>query len=285
MTGQMMEKLEAVMIREAPVAVLVYGDTNSTLAAALAAAKLLIPVAHVEAGLRSFNRSMPEEINRVCTDHVSTWLYCSSDAGAKQLAMEGINKGVMVVGDVMADVFFQTMASLPTAPSSLSGTTPYELLTIHRADTASDAATLERILAVVGDCCPRVIFPAHPRTRKLIQTNNLTVPQSIELVEPVGYPEMVGLLKNCSRVITDSGGVQKEAYWAEKPCVTLRTETEWVETVEVGWNRIVGVGSESIREALLHPSDSAEHPSLYGDGHAAQRIAEHLVAMIRQPQA
>lgn len=287
MTGRMLEKIEEVLLKEQPDALLVYGDTNSTLAGALAAAKLHIPVAHVEAGLRSFNRRMPEELNRVCTDHLATWLYCSSDYGANQLRTEGIVNGVFVVGDVMADVFYGTQtqleadgAFLETIRNGAGG--DFDLLTIHRADTASDASKLKALLEVIGETGRAVLFPMHPRTRLLLRDAGVVVPDNIKMLEPAGYREMVAMLLLCARVITDSGGLQKEAYWARKPCITLRTETEWVETLVDGWNVLAGVDPVTVGQILRAPVVPERHPLLYGDGQAASRIASHLAKVLVQ---
>lgn len=243
MTGRMLEKLETAMLDEKPDMVLIYGDTNSTVAGALAAAKLHIPVAHVEAGLRSFNRRMPEEINRVMADHVSTLLFCPTQTARQNLANEGISKGVHVVGDVMFDTTLQALERAKSRSGILDrlSLTPkaYAVSTIHRAESTDDPGDLARVIAWLEQAALDlpIIMPAHPRLRKLLLAANI-VPKGLTLIDPVGYLDMALLLKNAVAVYTDSGGLQKEAYFHRVPCVTLRSETEWVETVEAGWNRL-----------------------------------------------
>jgi UDP-GlcNAc3NAcA epimerase len=286
-TGSMLASLEEVFRSQRPDAVLVFGDTNSTLAAALAAVKMHIPVGHVEAGMRSFNRAMPEEINRVVTDHVATWHYCATDTARVHLANEAVVDGVHVVGDVMADAvqtFIQRAPALGELALALpSG--PYALMTCHRAENTDDPAVLAAILEGVGRIAAEVpvVYPVHPRTRARLESFGLTVPAGIRLVEPVGYLDMLRLTSEAVLVLTDSGGLQKEAYLLETPCVTLRTETEWVETVDAGWNTVVGSTPGSIAaagfEALKGPKPVA-HPNLYGDGDAARKIATQLASSL-----
>lgn len=277
-TGAMLAKIEAVLLAERPDWVLVYGDTNSTLAGALAAAKLHIPVAHVEAGLRSFNRAMPEEINRILTDHVSDLLLCPSQTAVDNLAREGITRGVTLVGDVMADVLRLAVeradTALPDIPGVVSGA--YALATVHRAENTDDATRLRGILTGLSLLHMPVIFPVHPRAQRAIATIGWTPPDHVHLIEPVGYLSMVALMRSARVILTDSGGVQKEAYWLGVPCVTLRDETEWVETVMHGWNTLVGADSERIVAAARQPSPSAPRLPLYGDGHAAERCVAAL---------
>lgn len=277
-TGAMLAKIEAVLLAERPDWVLVYGDTNSTLAGALAAAKLHIPVAHVEAGLRSFNRAMPEEINRILTDHISALLLCPSQTAVDNLAREGITRGVTLVGDVMADVLRLAVeradTALPDIPGVASGA--YALATVHRAENTDDAARLRGILTGLSLLDMPVIFPVHPRAHRAIATLGWTPPDHVHLIEPVGYLSMVALMRSARVILTDSGGVQKEAYWLGVPCVTLRDETEWVETVMHGWNILVGADPERIVAAARQPSPSAPRPPLYGDGHAAERCVAAL---------
>lgn len=242
MTGRMLEKLEEAMLAEKPDMVLIYGDTNSTVAGALAAAKLHIPVAHVEAGLRSFNRRMPEEINRVMADHVSTLLFCPTGTAVENLTREGITNGVHQVGDVMYDVTLHAVRRaegrplldhLALAPKS------YAVATIHRAENTDDPERFARVMAWLskaGESAP-ILMPVHPRTRKLMEARGL-VPANLRLIPPLGYLDMALLTHNATAVFTDSGGLQKEAYFHRVPCVTLRDETEWVETIEAGWNRL-----------------------------------------------
>ena len=256
MTGKMLAGIEQAIMERQPDWILVYGDTNSTLAGALAAAKLHIPVAHVEAGLRSFNRRMPEEINRVLTDHVSTLLFCPTTSSVANLAKEGITKGVHHVGDVMYDaaLHFGQLADNRSRILEQLALRPgnYLLATVHRAENTDDPIRLKNILTAFDQMPHPVILPIHPRTRKKIQllpeqgTNFFT---NIRLIDPVSFLDMVMLEKNARIVLTDSGGVQKEAYFHGVPCVTLRDETEWIETVDAGWNQIVGADYEMIIQA------------------------------------
>lgn len=266
MTGRMLIDLEAAMISEKPDAVLVYGDTNSTLAGAIAASKLHIPIVHVEAGLRSFNRRMPEEINRVLTDHVSALLLCPTQAAVDNLRDEGVTEGVLAVGDVMYDAMLHAteMAakrSTLVQKLGLEGEA-FAVCTLHRAETTDDPDLFERALTFVEAQAEKqtVVFPVHPRTRKMLKAKGRAL-RNVRQIEPVGYLDMHALLGACELVLTDSGGLQKEAYFHRKPCITLRTETEWVETVEAGWNRLWSDDNwKSPRR------DIAE----YGDGRAAE---------------
>jgi UDP-N-acetylglucosamine 2-epimerase len=285
MTARILERLERLILDDPPAAVLVFGDTNSTLAGALAAVKLHVPVAHVEAGMRSFNRRMPEEINRVVTDHVATWHYCATATAARNLAAEGVTAGVEVVGDVMADAVlrFGARATFPPAGGAAAGLVPgrFVAMTCHRADTTDDPDLLAGVLAGVAEGAAGlpVVFPVHPRTRERIGRFGVPCPGSVRLCEPLPYLDMLALVREAAAVATDSGGMQKEAYLLGTPCVTLRTETEWVETVEAGWNRVAGTSRASVRDALagaLAGTPPAARPDLFGDGHAAERIAEHL---------
>ncbi|MGQ9550768.1 MAG: non-hydrolyzing UDP-N-acetylglucosamine 2-epimerase [Roseiflexus sp.] len=277
-TGAMLTKIEAVLLAERPDWVLVYGDTNSTLAGALAAAKLHIPVAHVEAGLRSFNRAMPEEINRVLVDHISALLLCPSQTAIDNLAREGITRGVTPVGDVMADVLRLAIEQADTSLPDISGvaSNAYALATVHRAENTDDPARLRGILTALSSLDMPVIFPVHPRTRRAIASVGWTPPGKVRLIEPVGYLSMVALMRHARVVLTDSGGVQKEAYWLGVPCVTLREETEWVETVTHGWNTLTGADPERIVAAASRSRPSTPRPLLYGDGYAAERCVAAL---------
>lgn len=243
MTGRMLEKLEETMLAEKPDMVLIYGDTNSTVAGALAAAKLHIPVAHVEAGLRSFNRRMPEEINRVMADHISTLLFCPTGTAVENLAHEGITKGVHHVGDVMHDVTLHAVRRAEGRPSILDefrlAPKSYAVATIHRAENTDDPDRFMEVmhwLSEAGRQTP-IVMPLHPRTRKLMEARGIA-PENIRIVAPVGYLDMALLTHHAAAVFTDSGGLQKEAYFHKVPCVTLRDETEWVETIDAGWNRL-----------------------------------------------
>jgi UDP-GlcNAc3NAcA epimerase len=285
MTGRMLERIEEVLLSEKPDALMVYGDTNSTLAGALAAAKLHIPVAHVEAGLRSFNRKMPEEINRVLTDHVSRWLFCPTAAAVENLKLEGIaDARVSLVGDVMYDV--SMMARERAGAVTRFGVEPsqYVLATIHRAENTDNAARLAAVfdgLSAVAQRVP-VVLPLHPRTRGVLARSGRAAGHAqLRLIDPVGYLDMVGLERHARLVVTDSGGVQKEAFFHRVPCVTLRDETEWVELVQLGWNRLVPPTSvDAVRDGVLRALDGGPGQTppadLYGGGHAAQRIVDAL---------
>ncbi|MBN8509033.1 MAG: UDP-N-acetylglucosamine 2-epimerase (non-hydrolyzing) [Burkholderiales bacterium] len=281
-TGAMLGAIEAVIQREAPDHVLVYGDTNSTLAAALAAAKLGRPVAHVEAGLRSFDRRMPEEVNRVLVDHVAQLLLAPSPAAVRNLAAEGIVRGVHEVGDVMAEAVADAARRLPAQPPVLRalGIAPgaYLLVTVHRAENTDDPQRLRAIMAALEHIDDPVVFPVHPRTRKALAVAGWAGPSrpGLHLVEPVGYLDMVGLQLHARAILTDSGGVQKEAYWLGRPCLTLRDNTEWVETVAAGWNTLVGADTERIVAAVRDLQVPGSRPPLYGEGDAAARIAALL---------
>lgn len=282
MTGRMLEALEALMLQARPTLVLVYGDTNSTLAGALAAAKLGIPVAHVEAGMRSFNRAMPEESNRVLTDHLSQLLLVTSPEPARLLAAEGIQRGVHIVGDVMYDAVlaYATAAQQTRAPERL-GLQPrgYGLLTLHRAENTDDPARLKAWIEALSQLSARLplVFPVHPRTRKALAAVGLSA-ANLRLIEPVGYFEMLALQQQAGLILTDSGGVQKEALYLGVPCLTLRRETEWTETLACGWNRLVPEPEAlaAAAAALLADPPPGPPPQLYGDGHASARIAALL---------
>jgi UDP-N-acetylglucosamine 2-epimerase len=264
--------------------VLVYGDTNSTLAGALAAAKIHIPVAHVEAGLRSFNRTMPEEHNRVLADACSDLLFSPTQTAVDNLAREGITRGVHLVGDVMFDAVLQhgTLALQRSHILEELHLTPREfaLATIHRPYNADDPSRLREILAALAALEMPVVFPIHPRTRDLLaQIGNPQSPiRSLQSVDPLGYLDMLVLEQNAALILTDSGGVQKEAYFFGVPCVTLRPETEWVETVAAGWNRLAWGDAAAVLEAVRGPWPSEPPAPIFGDGHAAERIVEILSA-------
>lgn len=277
-TGAILAKVEEVLLEEKPDALLVYGDTNSTLAGALAAAKLHIPVMHIEAGLRSFNRNMPEEINRVLTDHLARWLFCPTDTAVANLASEGITAGVYQIGDVMYDAFLYNR-ELALAHSSILdqlNLNPKEfvLCTIHRAENTDDPQRLGEILRAVSAAPLPVVLPLHPRTRKIIQEQGLSslLGSKVQVIDPVGYLDMIALESACRKLMTDSGGVQKEAYFAQVPCITMRDETEWVETVETGWNTLAGADSKRISEALASAAPPAGQPPIFGQGDSARRF-------------
>jgi UDP-GlcNAc3NAcA epimerase len=279
-TGRMLEKLDALIVQEKPDWVLVYGDTDSTLAGALAAAKLHVPVAHVEAGLRSFNRRMPEEINRVLTDHVADLLFAPTQIAQHNLQKEGVaDSKIHVVGDVMYDaaLYYKALARKPEWFDALA-IDDFALCTIHRAENTDDAQRMQGILAGLAESSLPVVLPLHPRTRKQLAQFHLSLPDTIRVVEPVGYLEMVWLESHCRMVVTDSGGVQKEAYFHGKPCVTLRDETEWVELVETGVNVLVGADAGRIRDAMLGSNIfRRDEQALYGQGDSARRMLNLLV--------
>ena len=287
-TGRMLEQIEEVLLKEKPDWVLVYGDTNSTLAGALAAAKLHIPVAHVEAGLRSFNRHMPEEINRLLTDHVSAMLFCPTQTAVNNLADEGVREGVELVGDVMYDaaLYYGAKAEAHSSIIARLALRPqeYVLATLHRAENTDDPLRLRAIVEGLGAVAEKtpVVIPLHPRTRAALEREGLLAPaaETCRLIPPVGYLDMVLLEKNAQLIATDSGGVQKEAYFYGVPCITLREETEWVETVEAGWNVLVGADRERIILAALSFVTPATRPGLYGDGKASARCVALLSASI-----
>lgn len=286
-TGAILTGVEDVLILNPVDLVLVYGDTNSTLAAALAAAKLNVKVAHVEAGMRSFNRRMPEEVNRVVCDHLADLHFCASDTAADNLAAEGVTEGVHRVGDIMADCYriFSKSARDHVDLTARFGVKrdQFAVLTCHRAANTDDPALLAEIVSgvsAVSESVP-VLFPVHPRVAGALDRAGLTFGKGVKMLEPVGYLEMLVLQEAAALVMTDSGGVQKEALYAHTPCITLRNETEWIETLETGWNVLVGADGLRIREAALgllaRTGDGPPYPEgLYGDGDTAGRIADVL---------
>jgi UDP-N-acetylglucosamine 2-epimerase len=289
-TGEMLRALEPVVAEHEPDGVLVYGDTNSTVAGALAAAKLVFGggrrpwLAHVEAGLRSFNRAMPEERNRVVADHLADLLLAPTPAAVRHLAAEGLAERTQLVGDVMADAVCwaaeRADLHLPAVAAERPG---YLLLTLHRAENVDDPRRLSGWLAALPDDRP-VIWPIHPRTAAVMRDAGVALPANVVGSDPVGYLPMLALERSAAAVATDSGGVQKEAYLAGTPCVTLRRETEWVETVEAGWNRIAGDDPAALRAALADATfmdRTRPRPELFGDGHAAERVVAALEALGR----
>lgn len=279
MTGRMLIEIEKVLLQEKPDWVLVYGDTNSTLAGALAAAKLHIPVAHVEAGLRSFNMQMPEEINRILTDQISSVLFCPTDSAMANLEREGFNDKpiqVLQVGDVMQDSA-EFFAQRATRPQNFAITDGFILATLHRAENTDDPQRLAAIVKALNHLhhhVAPVVLPLHPRTRNVIAAQGLAL--DVHLIDPVGYLEMIWLLQRSALVLTDSGGVQKEAFFFGKACVTMRDQTEWIELIEVGANELVGADTDKIIATAtrnLGRTVKDEH-SLYGGGVAAKRITE-----------
>ena len=284
MTGRMLEAIEKVLIQEQPDWLLIYGDTNSTLAGALAAAKLHIPVAHVEAGLRSFNMRMPEEVNRILADRVSSLLFCPTQTAVENLKAEGVTKGVHNVGDVMYDValFYRDRARQHSTVLDRLGLNhgAFALATCHRAENTDDPARLWQILTALVELAAEqpVVLPLHPRTRKLVAENGLSSQLNKLLVtEPLPYLDMVALEQAARMVLTDSGGVQKEAFFYGVPCITMRDETEWVETVDTGWNRLVGADRIRILAAARDPHRLSAQTKPYGNGDASLGILETLL--------
>jgi len=281
-TARMLPGIERAVLEERPDAVLVYGDTNSTLAGALAAAKQLVPVAHVEAGLRSFDRTMPEELNRLVVDRISALLFCPAEGAVANLAAEGITVGVHQVGDVMYDANLRLAPIARERSRALAelGVEPgrYLVLTLHReANTRADA--LARIADALARIEEPVVFPVHPRTTAALAAAGISLDSRLRTTPPVGYLDFAALASQARLILTDSGGVQKEAYWYGVPCVTLRTTSEWVETLEKGWNRLVGTDPDLIVQAVREARPQADRPVLYGDGHASERIADLLCTM------
>ena len=284
-TARMLPGIERVVLDEQPDTVLVYGDTNSTLAGALAAAKAGFPVAHVEAGLRSFDRTMPEELNRIVVDRLSDILFCPTETAVANLRREGTIDGIHVVGDVMLDA---NLRLAPIARERSQALTDagvargeYVLATIHRPVNAQ-ADTLPRIVDGLGHLEEPVVLPAHPRTLEALSTHGIELPPNIVLRPPAGYLDFAALASQARVIVTDSGGVQKEAYWYSVPCVTVRTTTEWVETVEEGWNRLVAADADAIVAGVADAQPNLNHPPLYGDGHAADLIADVLCTIARR---
>ncbi len=279
MTGQMMEKIEEIIIKENPDWVLVYGDTNSTLAGALVSSKLHIKLAHIEAGLRSFNNKMPEEINRILTDRVSSILFCPTNVAVKNLENEGFNNfncKIVKSGDVMKDgvEFYKNLAQKPKFKIDKD----YILVTIHRAENTDNLDRLKSIIEALNEINidKQVILPLHPRTKKILNKNNIKI--NFTVIEPIGYLQMVWLIKNCDLVMTDSGGLQKEAYMFGKSCITLRDETEWIELIDNGYNILVGADKNKILNTYKNNQlFEFKQQNLYGDGNASKIIIKYLL--------
>ncbi len=284
-TAKMLVGFERVIVRERPDWVIVHGDTNSTLAAALAAAKLQTKIAHNEAGLRSFNRAMPEEHNRVLTDHCSDMLMCPTQSAAEQLRREGIERGVHVVGDVMYDACLRFGALAEQRSRVLAqlglAAKKYLLVTLHRPYTVDSPERLGRILGALGRAGEPVILPQHPRLALRLREQGKSVAGNIKLIDPVGYLDMQQLEKHARMILTDSGGVQKESYFHGVPCVTLRPETEWTETVAAGWNKVVDADEQAITQCVHERFWPDARPQLFGAGDAAQRIVAVLTSAQR----
>jgi UDP-GlcNAc3NAcA epimerase len=279
MTGRQIEEIEKILILEKPHLVIVYGDTNSTLAGALAAVKLQIKIAHIEAGLRSFNRKMPEEINRIITDHISTILFAPTTSSFENLIREGIEKDkIHISGDIMYDasLFYKKVAQKPIDFENLNFN-DYILCTIHRAENTDNEIILKNIFEGLSYSKIPIIIPIHPRTRARLTEFNILISNNIYLINPVGYLEMIWLEMNCNFIITDSGGVQKEAYFHKKKCLTLRLETEWVELLENNWNILVGSNVDKIKNLINNLKEEVDYKYLYGTGNSASEIVKKLL--------
>ena len=279
-TGEMLKKIEAVLIQEKPDLVLVYGDTNSTLAGALSAAKLQVKIGHIEAGMRSFDKSMPEEVNRVLTDHCSTYLFCPTRTAVDNLKREDIVKGVHLTGDVMVDalLYNRIIAERSQILDTLNlENKQYLVATVHRASNTDDRHNLESIVDAFCKLDEKIVFPLHPRTRKSLKRFGLynRLKRKVKLTEPLGYLDFLHLLNYAKKVLTDSGGIQKEAYILKVPCVTLRDNTEWVETVEKGWNVLVGVDKARILKMAKEFEPDREQRNIFGQG-ACEIISEAI---------
>ncbi|MBB6450005.1 UDP-GlcNAc3NAcA epimerase [Geomicrobium halophilum] len=288
-TGKMLIELEKVMMREKPELVLVYGDTNSTIAGGLAASKLDIPIAHVEAGLRSFNRTMPEEINRIVTDHLSSLLFCPSQTAVEHLYDEGIKENVYITGDIMYDAVLDFKESALEHSNLLSQlpltANNYYLATIHRGENTDDPKRLSVIIDGLKQLDHPVLFPLHPRTKKQLNKWNITDTNQVNnimFIEPISYFDMLTVASQAKYILTDSGGLQKEAYMLKVPCLTLRTETEWTETIDSGWNQLVDLStSKTIVDAVLKTKKPKGYPSLFGNGDASDLMYQQIKSWLK----
>jgi len=281
-TGMMLSELEKIYIKEEPDFVIVFGDTNSTLAGALAASKLLIPIVHIEAGLRSFNKKMPEEQNRILTDHLSSFLFTTSEVANENLAKENIKENVYNVGDLMYDIHLDTQSKISNEFSNYElDSKSYILATLHRAENTNYKERLSSIVNAFNNSGEKIVLPLHPRTKKYMSEYGLSFSDNVMLIEPVNYFEMVALQVNSKLILTDSGGVQKEAYFAKVPCITMRDETEWTETIEVGANVIVGADENLIIDNMNKVSNfDSFDVELYGDGFAARKIVKIILGEV-----
>lgn len=275
-TASMITKIEEFIIDQAPALVIIYGDTNSTLAASVAAAKLHVPVAHIEAGLRNFDLSIPEEVNRVVADKLSKYLFAPTTTAVDNLKAEGITQNVFLTGDVMIDVLLYGL-ELAKKHSAILEELNLErqgfcLTTIHRAENTNNVENLKQIIKALGQIKETIVFPAHPRTKNVLENNSIRVPSNILMIPSVGYLDFITLESNARLIITDSGGVQKEAYFLKVPCITIFPSTSWVETVDDGWNKLADANYESILNAYHTGFDFNNHQNHYGDGKAAEKI-------------
>jgi len=277
-TGKMLEGIETILMEEKPDWTLVYGDTNSTLAGALAATKLNIPLAHVEAGLRSFNRKMPEEINRIVTDRISDLLFAPTPTAMINLEREGLLSASFLTGDVMLDstLFYREKILKDPDLYKMKGLPPeYLLATVHRAENTDNINNLKNLFQAFSESRQAIVLPIHPRTRKII-ANAFRIPENVHIIDPVSYLQMLYLTLNAGKVLTDSGGLQKEAYFLGRQCITLRTETEWVETLHDNWNIITGTDPQKILDAIRSKAPSSSQNKSFGNGKAAEAIVEKL---------
>jgi UDP-N-acetylglucosamine 2-epimerase (non-hydrolysing) len=280
-TGEMLMRIEKVLAKELPDLVLLYGDTNSTLAGALAASKLHMKIAHVEAGLRSFDRSMPEEINRILTDHISDLLFCPSQNAMDNLRKEGIAGGSYLVGDVMVDTLnhYKKIAVKKNKLSEQLGLKKgaYYVLTLHRPGNTDSRENLKNIMGALEESGKTIVFPVHPRTRKYLQSYGFlnSMPDNVKLIEPVGYLDMIKLMMGAEKIMTDSGGIQKEAYVLGVPCITLRENTEWIETLDGKWNVLVGTNKDMIIKMIHETGDRGEHRDIFGKN-ASKKIVKTI---------
>jgi len=270
-TGSMLAGIEYEINRIKPDVVLSFGDTNSTLAACLAASKLHVPSVHIEAGLRSFNRNMPEEINRIVADHTADHLFASTSLAIKNLKREGLEERSVLTGDIMVDTFYYVKNKFSEEGAI---DTDYLLMTLHRPYNVDDINNLKDLFSKLKNVSHKIIFPSHPRTLKMLCDHNMSIPENIEIIEPQGYVDFQFLLRNAKKVITDSGGLQKEAYIAGKPCITLRPETEWVETVDAGWNILLDIQDLLLVSKIVNFNPSSVQPNLYGTEVAKKMVQE-----------
>ena len=284
MTARALEGIEAEILARSPDVVVVFGDTNSTLAGALAASKLGVYCAHIEAGLRSFVRAMPEEVNRIVADHTCDLLLAPNQAAMANLGSEGLGAKARMAGDIMVDSLLYAIARAEPADAVLARLGiepgPFVLATVHRAANTDQPARLAAIFEGMAGA-GLVVLPLHPRTKAALEQQGRALPANVRVVEPLGYFDILSLQRGARAIATDSGGIQKEAYLLETPCVTLRDETEWTETVDLGWNVLAGADQKAIADALANPPRGASHPPVYGDGHAAGAIVDAIEAGIR----
>lgn len=275
-TASMLVEIEKVLQKENPDLIIVFGDTNSTMAGALAASKMHIPIVHVEAGLRSFNRSMPEEINRIVTDHVSKYLFAPTQNAMNLLEAEGLKDKSYLVGDIMVDVIYRNIQFANKKSTVLKDfdlkEDQYYLLTLHRPYNVDYPKILKNILDTVGQLDETVLFPVHPRTRNILETNNFELSHNLELINPIGYLDFIFLESKCKKILTDSGGIQKEAFILKKPCVTLRSETEWIETVDEGWNLLMKPETELNAEAIKNFNPIHQQSDVFGSDNVTKMV-------------